>query len=180
MVGSDETRVEPLDREALGDDLDASNDALDSGGGQAADGDIVPGPAGPAPEEDVIAAAAAPGPGAGADGFDETDDDDDWDDDGEFDTRAHMTGTDDDASLVDQIVSGNDRDDLKMIKGVGPAIEKTLNEMGIRNFGQIAAMSEYDIDRIAHRLKGFRTRIYREDWIGQARDLHDQKSSRQA
>ena len=182
MVGSDETRVEPLDREALGDDLDASNDALDSGGGQAADGDIAPGLASPAPDEDVITAAvaAAPVPDTGADGFDETDDDDDWDDDGEFDTRAHITGTDDDASLVDQIVSGDDRDDLKMIKGVGPAIEKTLNEMGIRNFGQIAAMSEYDIDRIAHRLKGFRTRIYREDWIGQARDLHDQKSSRQA
>jgi predicted flap endonuclease-1-like 5' DNA nuclease len=35
-------------------------------------------------------------------------------------------------------------------------------------------MSEYDIDRIAKRLKGFRSRIYREDWIGQARDLQSQ------
>ncbi|MDH3619720.1 MAG: hypothetical protein OER91_02430 [Gammaproteobacteria bacterium] len=66
------------------------------------------------------------------------------------------------------------RDDLKMIKGVGPAIEKTLNEMGIVSFQQIADMSEYDIDRVARRLKGFRTRIYREDWIGQARELRDQ------
>jgi len=66
------------------------------------------------------------------------------------------------------------RDDLKMIKGVGPAIEKTLNEMGIVRFQQIADMSEYDIDRVARRLKGFRTRIYREDWIGQARELRDQ------
>jgi predicted flap endonuclease-1-like 5' DNA nuclease len=32
-------------------------------------------------------------------------------------------------------------------------------------------MSEYDIDRIARRLKGFHSRIYREDWIGQAREL---------
>jgi predicted flap endonuclease-1-like 5' DNA nuclease len=47
--------------------------------------------------------------------------------------------------------------------------------MGICHFDQIAEMSEYDIDRVAHRLKGFRSRIYREDWIGQARDLHDQK-----
>jgi len=38
-------------------------------------------------------------------------------------------------------------------------------------------MSEYDIDRIAHRLKGFRSRIYREDWMGQARDLQVQKAS---
>jgi predicted flap endonuclease-1-like 5' DNA nuclease/predicted nucleic acid-binding Zn-ribbon protein len=68
----------------------------------------------------------------------------------------------------------DDRDDLKMIKGVGPAIEKTLNEMGIVSFRQIADMSEYDIDRIANRLKGFHTRIYREDWIGQARALLDE------
>ena len=67
------------------------------------------------------------------------------------------------------------RDDLKRIKGVGPAIEKTLNEMGIFRFNQIAEMSEYDIDRVARRLKGFRTRIYREDWIGQARMLHEEK-----
>ena len=71
------------------------------------------------------------------------------------------------------------RDNLKQIKGVGPAIEKTLNELGIKLFDQIAQMSEYDIDRVAHRLKGFRSRIYREDWIGQARDLHDQKVSGQ-
>ena len=68
----------------------------------------------------------------------------------------------------------NSRDDLQQIKGVGPAIEKTLNEMGIFSFQQIADMSEYDIDRVAQRLKGFRSRIYREDWIGQARDLRDQ------
>ena len=71
------------------------------------------------------------------------------------------------------------RDNLKRIKGVGPAIEKTLNELGISRFDQIAQMSEYDIDRVAHRLKGFRSRIYREDWIGQARDLHDRKVSGQ-
>ena len=68
----------------------------------------------------------------------------------------------------------DNRDDLKMIKGVGPAIEKTLNEMGIFHFRQIADMSEYDIDRVARRLKGFHSRIYREDWIGQARAILDE------
>lgn len=63
------------------------------------------------------------------------------------------------------------RDDLQQIRGVGPAIEKTLNELGIYRYQQIASMSEYDIDRIARRLKGFHSRIYREDWIGQAREL---------
>ncbi len=63
------------------------------------------------------------------------------------------------------------RDDLQAIKGVGPAIEKTLHELGVVRYSQIAEMSEYDINRVAERLKGFRSRIYREDWIGQARDL---------
>ncbi|MEL7186505.1 MAG: hypothetical protein AAFN50_08750, partial [Pseudomonadota bacterium] len=66
-------------------------------------------------------------------------------------------------------------DDLQQIKGIGPAIEKTLNELGIFRFDQIADMSEYDIDRVANRLRGFRSRIYREDWIGQARELRDQQ-----
>ena len=74
--------------------------------------------------------------------------------------------------------SANDmRDKLQAIKGVGPAIEKTLNEMGIFRFQQIAEMSEYDIDRIARCLKGLRSRIYREDWLGQARELRDQNIS---
>lgn len=65
------------------------------------------------------------------------------------------------------------QDDLQRIKGVGPAIERTLHDLGIFSFDQIARISEYDINRIAERLKGFRSRIYREDWIGQARTLHD-------
>jgi predicted flap endonuclease-1-like 5' DNA nuclease len=84
-----------------------------------------------------------------------------------------------DAALNDNDTSDT-RDDLKQIKGIGPAIEKTLHELGIFRFDQIAEMNEYDIDRIAKRLKGFRTRIYREDWIGQARDLQDQQASEQA
>ena len=68
-------------------------------------------------------------------------------------------------------------DNLQAIKGVGPAIEKTLNELGIHRFTQIAEMSEYDIDRVARQLKGFRSRIYREDWIGQARHLQYRKNN---
>lgn len=78
---------------------------------------------------------------------------------------AENTGHDEDQHSL--------RDDLKQIKGVGPAIEKTLNEMGIFRLQQIADMTEYDIDRVADRLKGFHSRIYRENWIGQARELKD-------
>jgi predicted flap endonuclease-1-like 5' DNA nuclease len=79
-------------------------------------------------------------------------------------------------AAASSLETGNDTDDLKLIKGIGPAIEQTLNELGIHRFAQIADMSEYEIDRIAQHLKGFRSRIYREDWLGQARDLRYQKS----
>ena len=84
---------------------------------------------------------------------------------------------DDDHEIVQDRQINGARDRLQAIKGIGPAIEKTLNEMGIFRFRQIAEMSEYDIDRVARRLKGFRSRIYREDWIGQARELRDQEAS---
>ena len=77
---------------------------------------------------------------------------------------------------LDMTAGQTPRDDLKEIKGVGPAIEKTLNELGIFRFEQIAEMSEYDIDRVAQRLKGFHSRIYREDWIGQARELLERRA----
>ena len=82
--------------------------------------------------------------------------------------------------LEDDPEPDDDKDDLKQIKGVGPVIEKTLNELGILLFSQIAEMSEYEIDRVAQRLKGFRSRIYREDWIGQARDLQFRKNNNQS
>ena len=90
---------------------------------------------------------------------------------------------DDDKLLVERedldenAATGDEKDDLKQIKGVGPAIEKTLNDLGIFRFKQIAEMSEYDIDRVAQQLKGFRSRIYRGDWLGQARDLQYQKDN---
>ena len=96
------------------------------------------------------------------------------------DTTAATGASDDPEPAVESVndrVVNTLRDDLKMIKGVGPAIEKTLNEMGIFRFQQIANMSEYDIDRIAQRLKGFHSRIYREDWIGQARELDGRNRS---
>ena len=87
------------------------------------------------------------------------------------------TNLGDESDLTDEDDDEEPRDKLQQIKGIGPAIEKTLNEMGIFRYHQIAEMSEYDIDRVAQRLKGFRSRIYREDWIGQARDLRDQNAS---
>jgi len=68
-------------------------------------------------------------------------------------------------------------DDLKRIKGVGPAMEKALFALGITRFEQVAGMSEIDIDRVAQDVPGFKSRIYREDWMGQARTLQEERSA---
>ncbi len=72
------------------------------------------------------------------------------------------------------------RDNLKRINGIGPAIEKTLNELGLFRYRQIADLTDYDFDRIEKRLSGFRSRIQREDWMGQARELIDQTAGETA
>ena len=115
-------------------------------------------------------------PDALTDGRDASNDPIDEDFDEDIDDEADEIDDEEGDGDADEPVNGS-RDILQAIKGIGPAIEKTLNEMGIFRFQQIAEMSEYDINRVAKHLKGFRSRIYREDWIGQARELRDQESS---
>lgn len=61
-------------------------------------------------------------------------------------------------------------DDLKMIKGVGPKMEATLNELGIYHFDQVAALRKKEREWLDDRLK-FKGRIERDDWVGQAKKL---------
>jgi small subunit ribosomal protein S2 len=61
-------------------------------------------------------------------------------------------------------------DDLKKITGVGPVLEKKLNQLGITRLDQIANLSDEDIARIDTALN-FRGRISRDDWTGQAQAL---------
>lgn len=61
-------------------------------------------------------------------------------------------------------------DDLKKIKGVGPGLEKTLNEMGIYHYDQIAKWTDAEVAWVDARLK-FKGRIVRDDWIGQAKSF---------
>jgi NADH-quinone oxidoreductase subunit E len=61
-------------------------------------------------------------------------------------------------------------DDLKMISGVGPKIEATLNEIGIFTFAQIAAWEQAERAWVDGYLS-FRGRIERDNWAGQAKAL---------
>lgn len=164
----DHTRIEPVDQDALPDGLDASNEqyAATSVHEVAALQDQI---------RDYVDIDAKVVESAA--------DNQRYDDNG-FAGLSPESDIDEDEHGDDEIAadpqplnhfSDAASDDLKAIKGVGPAIEKTLNDLGIYRFNQIAEMSEYDIDRVAQQLKGFRSRIYREDWIGQARDLQYRK-----
>lgn len=147
LARGDQTRIEAVhDPDELTDGLDASNDPVD---------DLPPEP-------------------EAADDVDVDVDDDEEIEDLEEDQEIVDEQPESPPEEEVELEPYTRRDNLKKIKGVGPAIEKTLNEIGIVNLQQIADMSEYDIDRVAKRLKGFHTRIYREDWIGQARALLDQ------
>ena len=61
-------------------------------------------------------------------------------------------------------------DDLKKIKGVGPKLEQTLNELGFYHYDQVAKWTETEITWVDNRLK-FKGRITRDNWIEQAKQL---------
>jgi large subunit ribosomal protein L21 len=63
-----------------------------------------------------------------------------------------------------------EKDDLKKLSGVGPALEKKLNEAGVTTFAQIAAWTEDDIAAFDEKLN-FKGRIEREGWVDQAKEL---------
>lgn len=65
---------------------------------------------------------------------------------------------------------GGKGDNLTLIDGVGNAIEKKLNAMGIYHFDQIAKWSEDHANWIGNEL-GFPGRVQRENWIGESRVL---------
>ncbi len=64
-------------------------------------------------------------------------------------------------------------DDLKLIKGVGPKLEKLLNAMGYFHFDQIGGWGPGDVAWVDENLKGFKGRVSRDNWVDQAASLAD-------
>ncbi len=62
------------------------------------------------------------------------------------------------------------KDDLGQIKGLGPAIESSLNGLGIYHYDQIADWDQKAVIWVENHF-GFKGRIAREHWQEQARDL---------
>ncbi len=61
-------------------------------------------------------------------------------------------------------------DDLKKLSGVGPVLEKKLNEAGITSYAQIASWKAKDVEEFDEKLS-FKGRIEREGWVDQAKEL---------
>lgn len=66
-------------------------------------------------------------------------------------------------------------DDLKRVHGIGPKLERTLKDLGISSFRQIANFEQEDIAYVTAALDAFRGRIERDDWMGSAAEQHAMK-----
>ena len=76
------------------------------------------------------------------------------------------------AVVAKPTAGGNSKaDDLKLIWGVGPEIEKLLNDHGIHRFEQIANWKDKDLAWFDGVLPAFKGRAVSEKWIEQCRKL---------
>lgn len=74
-----------------------------------------------------------------------------------------------------KVVPMEQRDDLELINGVGPVLERMLYDMGVYFFKDIAAWDAAKIEEMNEKLPNFRGRIEREGWVDSAKDEHFKK-----
>ncbi len=72
-----------------------------------------------------------------------------------------------------------EKDDLKMISGIGPYIEERLHALDIFTFRQISNFTEQDIETINDAIIYFSGRIERDEWVSQAKELVQSMDSRE-
>ncbi len=72
--------------------------------------------------------------------------------------------------------NGSSRDDLTLIEGIGPFMQRKLNRMGIRHFEDIGKLDEKGLQDLSHRLQISESRIEQDNWTGQANRLHELKT----
>ena len=78
---------------------------------------------------------------------------------------AMAEASNDDTGPVQEI------DNLQEIVGIGKVFERSLHDLGIYSFRQIASFGPADIARVNRELKECRGRMEQDDWIGQAKEL---------
>jgi predicted flap endonuclease-1-like 5' DNA nuclease len=74
------------------------------------------------------------------------------------------------------IAAETEKNDLKMISGIGPFIEERLHALDIYTFRQISKFTPKDISTINIAIEYFSGRIERDEWVAQAKELvHDEE-----
>jgi molybdopterin-containing oxidoreductase family membrane subunit len=75
--------------------------------------------------------------------------------------------------LIDKIgaASPGQHNDLKAIKGIGPKLEKMLNELGIYTYEQVSRLTNKEYELIDQLLGSFQGRGRRDHWAEQAQEL---------
>ncbi|MGB1522994.1 MAG: helix-hairpin-helix domain-containing protein, partial [Candidatus Poseidoniaceae archaeon] len=63
------------------------------------------------------------------------------------------------------------KDDLQVIKGIGPFIEEKLNALGITTYRQLANMTAKLEDQVNEAIEFFPGRVKRDQWVNQAKIL---------
>lgn len=81
----------------------------------------------------------------------------------------------DQANVKPIFVAPKEKDDLKVIKGIGVVMERTLNDLGITTFKQLAGFKQAEVKMVIDALdesnSGFGDRINRDEWVDQAKVL---------
>ena len=67
------------------------------------------------------------------------------------------------------------KDDLKVIKGIGPVMESKLNNYGVYSFEQLSNLTSEDIDTLTKTLDSFPGRIERDKWVSQSKKQFKKK-----
>lgn len=73
------------------------------------------------------------------------------------------------------VASAEDKDDLKIIVGIGPFIEEKLHALGIYTFEQVSKFTEADVEQVTEAIEFFPGRIQRDHWISQAATFWEKK-----
>jgi predicted flap endonuclease-1-like 5' DNA nuclease len=66
---------------------------------------------------------------------------------------------------------GGKADDLKLIVGIGPKLEKLCHTLGFYHFDQIAKWTASEVGWVDENLEGFKGRVTRDKWVAQAKVL---------
>lgn len=74
-----------------------------------------------------------------------------------------------------KVIPMDQRDDLELVNGIGPVLERMLYDLGVYFFKDIASWDAAKILEMNEKLPNFKGRIEREGWVESAKDEHFKK-----